>query len=57
MCAEAVPWRCHRGFVADELVRRGIEVVHIVGPHDRRRHELNPLAREEDGRLVYSRRV
>jgi len=57
MCAEAVPWRCHRSFVADDLVRRGVEVVHIVGPNDRRRHELNPLAHDEGGRLVYARRI
>lgn len=57
MCAEAVPWRCHRSFVADELTRRGVEVVHIVGPNDRRRHEMNPLARDEGGRLVYARRI
>jgi uncharacterized protein (DUF488 family) len=57
MCAEAVPWRCHRSFVADDLVRRGVEVVHIVGPNDRRKHEMNPLARDEGGRLVYARRI
>jgi len=55
MCAEAVPWRCHRNFVADELTRRGIEVVHILGPGQRKRHELNPLAVERDGHLVYPR--
>src|SRR5437868_4029996 len=32
MCAEAVPWRCHRNLVSDELVRRGVEVLHILGP-------------------------
>src|SRR5712691_1714793 len=32
MCAEAVPWRCHRNLLSDELARRGIEVVHILGP-------------------------
>lgn len=57
MCAEAVPWRCHRNFVADDLVRRGVEVVHIVGPNDRRKHEINPLATVEQGRLVYARRI
>jgi|SRR5579859_1366700 len=53
MCAEAVPWRCHRNFVADELVRRGIEVVHIIGPESRKRHALNPIARIEGDHLVY----
>lgn len=53
MCAEAVPWRCHRNLVADELTRRGVEVVHIVGRGERARHERNPLSKEENGRLVY----
>ena len=44
MCAEAVPWRCHRNLLSDELVRRGLDVVHILGPGSRQRHELNPLA-------------
>jgi uncharacterized protein (DUF488 family) len=57
MCAEAVPWRCHRNFVADELTRRGVEVVHIVGPNDRRKHEINPLAHDAGGHLVYARRI
>jgi len=57
MCAEAVPWRCHRNFVADDLVRRGVEVVHILGPNDRRKHEMNPLAHDAGGHLVYARRI
>lgn len=44
MCAEAVPWRCHRNLLSDELVRRGVEVVHILGPHSRTKHETNPQA-------------
>jgi len=55
MCAEAVPWRCHRSFVADELTRRGVDVIHILGPGQRKRHQLNPLAVERDGHLVYPR--
>jgi uncharacterized protein (DUF488 family) len=53
MCAEAVPWRCHRNLVSDELVRRGIEVLHILGPHSTRKHEMNPHARIEGDHLVY----
>ncbi len=53
MCAEAVPWRCHRNLVSDELMRRGIEVVHILGPASTRKHEMNPNARVEEGHLVY----
>jgi len=53
MCAEAVPWRCHRNLLADELVRRGVEVLHILGPGQSRMHELSAMARIEDGRVVY----
>ena len=44
MCAEAVPWRCHRNLLSDELVRRGFEVVHILGPHSRQKHSLSEYA-------------
>ncbi|HEY0593896.1 MAG TPA: DUF488 domain-containing protein [Thermoanaerobaculia bacterium] len=53
LCAEAVPWRCHRNLLADELTRRGVEVVHIMGPGSTGRHEMNPMAREEGDHLVY----
>lgn len=53
VCAEAVPWRCHRNLVSDELVRRGVEVRHILGPDSESRHELNPMARERNGHLIY----
>jgi len=53
MCAEAVPWRCHRNLVSDELTRRDIEVIHILGPGQTRQHVLNPKAIVEDGHLVY----
>jgi uncharacterized protein (DUF488 family) len=39
MCAEAVPWRCHRNFLADDLVRRGVTVVHILGPGRNEEHQ------------------
>lgn len=53
MCAEAVPWRCHRNLVADELTRRGIEVLHIIGPEAPKRHVMNPHAQIEGDHLVY----
>lgn len=53
MCAEAVPWRCHRNLLSDELLRRGVEVVHIVGPAQTRRHELHAAATIEGGRVIY----
>jgi uncharacterized protein (DUF488 family) len=53
MCAEAVPWRCHRNFLSDELVRRGHEVVHILNFGSRKRHEISPFARVDGDHLVY----
>jgi len=45
MCAEAVPWRCHRNLLADELLRRGIEVIHILGPASAQPHKMSKMAR------------
>lgn len=54
MCAEAVPWRCHRQLVADALVTRGRRVIHILAPGRCEDHVLNPAARVlSDGRLIY----
>ncbi len=51
MCAEAVPWRCHRSLVADALLARGVVVEHVVGKCTTRPHRLTPFARI-DGRTV-----
>jgi uncharacterized protein (DUF488 family) len=53
MCAEAVPWRCHRNLLSDELLRRGVEVAHIIGRGEAKRHEMSPMARIEGDHLVY----
>ena len=54
MCAEAVPWRCHRQLIADALVARGLEVQHILGPGQTMPHALHPQARvTAEGGLVY----
>jgi uncharacterized protein (DUF488 family) len=54
LCAEAVPWRCHRRLIADALVARGIPVLHILGPGRLDPHTLNPEAQVlPEGRLVY----
>jgi len=45
LCAEAVPWRCHRRLIADAATVAGTEVVHILGPGRAERHELDPKAR------------
>jgi uncharacterized protein (DUF488 family) len=55
LCAEAVPWRCHRRLISDALVARGTAVLHILGPHRADPHELDPNARIlPGGRLLYA---
>jgi uncharacterized protein (DUF488 family) len=53
MCAEAVPWRCHRSLVADALVGRGWEVRHIMTAAKADLHSITPFAQVKDGRLTY----
>jgi uncharacterized protein (DUF488 family) len=53
MCAEAVPWRCHRSLIADALASRGWEVRHIMSEAKADRHQLTSFARIEDGKLSY----
>ena len=53
MCAEAVPWRCHRSLLADALVARGIAVEHILGASRRDAHHLTPFAKIENGKVTY----
>jgi uncharacterized protein (DUF488 family) len=53
MCAEAVPWRCHRSLVADALLVRGIPVEEIIGPQKPRPHKLTPFAKVDGGRISY----
>jgi uncharacterized protein (DUF488 family) len=55
MCAEAVPWRCHRSLIADTLTIRGWTVQHIVNPKEVRIHSLTSFAVEQDGILTYPR--
>ncbi len=53
MCAEAVPWRCHRSLVADGLMIRGVPVIEILSNADSRPHELTPFAHVDGTRLTY----
>ncbi len=53
MCAEAVPWRCHRSLIADALVVRGIGVEHIMSPSRRQRHVLTPFAKVRGRQITY----
>ncbi len=53
MCAEAVPWRCHRSLLADALAARGVLVRHIVGRGRATPHRVTPFARIRDRRVTY----
>ena len=53
MCAEAVPWRCHRSLIADALVTRDWEVRHIMSEAKADRHRLTSFATVENGVLHY----
>jgi uncharacterized protein (DUF488 family) len=53
MCAEAVPWRCHRSLVADALTVRGIRVLEIVSSAEPKEHKLTPFARVRDTHITY----
>jgi len=53
MCAESVPWRCHRSLIADALTARGIEVQHIMTVDRADPHKLTPFARVEFAKVTY----
>ena len=53
MCAEAVPWRCHRSLIADALLVRGAEVLDILSATSTKRHALTPFARVDGLRIWY----
>jgi len=53
MCAERLPWECHRNLISDNLVARGLRVLHLMGPGESREHALNPVARRDGERLIY----
>ena len=53
MCAEAVPWRCHRSLIGDALLVRGVQVEDILSATSRRPHEMTPFARVQGLELTY----
>ena len=53
MCAEAVPWRCHRSLIADVLLARGVPVEHIMSKSSCKAHIYTPFARVEGGKVTY----
>ena len=52
MCAEAVPWRCHRTLIADALLARGLDVRHILDAATNP-HTLTSFGRIRDGVVIY----
>lgn len=53
MCAESVPWRCHRSLIADALTSRGCLVRHIMSATKAEPHRMTPFARVEGDRVTY----
>ena len=53
MCAEAVPWRCHRSLIGDALLVRGLEVADIMSRTSVKPHELTPWARVRGKQVFY----
>ncbi len=53
MCAEALPWRCHRSLVGDALLVRGVEVLNIMNMTTTTPHKLTPFAKAEGTKIIY----
>jgi len=53
MCAEAVPWRCHRSLIGDALVVRGVQVIDIISGASARPHRLTTFARVSGLDITY----
>jgi uncharacterized protein (DUF488 family) len=53
MCAEAVPWRCHRSLIADALTVEGWQVFHIQSKKTAKLHTLTPFAQVDKGIITY----
>jgi uncharacterized protein (DUF488 family) len=53
MCAEAVPWRCHRSLIADALLVRGIDAEEIAGPTRTEPHKLTSWAKVQGQSITY----
>jgi uncharacterized protein (DUF488 family) len=53
MCAEAVPWRCHRSLIGDALLARGIQTEDIASPTRRQIHAFTSFAKVRGKRVTY----
>ncbi len=57
MCAEAVPWKCHRFLISDALLVRGIRAQHIVQSGKLLIHTLTPFAKVDGLRITYPAKI
>jgi len=57
MCAEAVPWRCHRSLISDALIVHGLEVKDIMGIYKESMHKINPMAMVSKDKIYYPKIV
>ena len=53
MCAERLPWQCHRYMISDYLAAQGVEVRHVIDAGTPKAHAVRAEARLAEGRLVY----
>ncbi len=53
MCAERLPWQCHRYLISDYLVMRSVHVVHLIAQGKTQEHTLNPITRIQNDILIY----
>lgn len=57
LCAEAVPWRCHRSLVGDALLVRGVSVEDILSERSSKPRKLTPWARVEGPKITYPKKI
>lgn len=55
MCAEHLPWRCHRSLISDYLITQSVSVMHLVAPGRKQEHSVNLIARTCQGELIYDK--
>lgn len=53
MCAESVPWRCHRSLIADALTAKGCSVTAIYSEKSSKKHKMTAWAIVKDGKVFY----
>lgn len=53
MCAEALPWRCHRSLIADALSKSGWQVFNIMGRSPATKHLIKPFLKVKNGQIIY----